>query len=77
MPLGAFIAEVVVGGIVQAVISKPLIAFFRLPGALIGWAIWRKRTWQQVWTKGDAFAQGFAGFFLHATWISVLAASCN
>ncbi len=76
MPLGEVIAEIVMTGVFE-VLGKPLIALVRLPGALVGWAIWRKRSWKQVWSKGDAFGQGFVGFFVHLTWISVLGASCN
>lgn len=76
MPLGEAIVEILLSGVAEVLV--PVVgAFLRLPGALVGWAIWRKRTWKQVWSKGDAFGQGLVGVFIHLTWISMLAASCN
>ena len=74
--LGEAITELLFSGVTEALIIS-IIAVLRLPGALIGWAIWRNRIWNQVWSKGDAFGQGLVGLFVHTTWIGLLAASYN
>lgn len=77
MPLGEVLAEIIGQAFFEAVLVKPFIGLLRLPGALIGWCIWRKRTFGDVWRKGDAFGQGMAGGCFHAIWIVSLAASCG
>lgn len=61
------------GEIIEALIGEVLVPvlfkLIRLPGALLAWAIWHRRTWWQVWNEGNWFAQGLAGLVIHVAWI--------
>ncbi|GEM_PF-1778448 len=60
----------VLEGIFESVfveVVRPLIlAIVRFPGAVLGWFLWRGRSFNVVWKNGDRFGQGMAGVFIYA-----------
>ena len=76
MPLGEFVGQVIgeiVGQVVvQGFIKNLVFPVLRFPGAVLGWMIWRGRTFSMVWEKGNGFQQGVAGFVVHMSWIALV-----
>lgn len=73
MPLGGVVAEIVgsiIGEFIWDGLAKHVLwPIMRFPGAVLGWCIWRGRTFSQVWNKQDKFAQTVAGL---AFWVLVI-----
>ncbi len=65
----------IIGDLIGEVLIPGLLKLVRLPGALLSWAIWRRRTWRQVWNEGNWFGQSLTGLAIHIVWITVLIAS--
>ncbi len=46
-----------------------IIPLLRLPGALLAWAVHRRRSFKQVWLDGNSAFQILAGIGIHILWI--------
>ena len=51
-----------------------IIPLLRLPGALLAWALSRRRSFKQVWLEGDSGLQVLAGIGIHVLWIVLVIA---
>jgi len=54
------------------ILAPLVISVARFPGALLGWLLWRGRSFNMVWMNGDRFGQGMAGIFIYALIIAVV-----
>ena len=73
MPLGdavaQFMGEIFGQVVFEGLFKKVLLPALRLPGALLAWAVSRRRSFNQVWLDGDPVLQVLVGTGIHVLWI--------
>jgi hypothetical protein len=64
-----FIGEIFGQVMFEGLFKKVLLPALRLPGALLAWAVSRRRSFNQVWLDGDPVLQVLVGTGIHVLWI--------
>lgn len=62
--IGEFIVGILIQ-LVQEIIKAILVPFLRFPGALLGWIIWRGRSFGSVRRQGYGFQQARVGLAIN------------
>jgi len=72
MSLIGAVLEGIFEGLFVEVLGPMILAIVRFPGAVLGWFLWRGRSFSRVWKNGDRFGQGMAGVFIYALIIALV-----